>query len=1117
MNYIKKVIAFVGVLQYSVMAILAQTVMINIENVTVKDAMKQLEIKSGYYFVYEAGDVDTQKIVSVKAISMDEAIKQILSGQNLAYKIKNKNIIVQRKDTNKDKKKTQRKIQGVIQDDQGDLIIGATIREKGTNNGTISDENASFSLVVPVGSVLEISYIGYKSTTINVGTKTNLHIVLHEQEHLLDEIVVVGYGLMKKSDLNAAIVSVKSNALNKAASPDFSNMLMGKAAGLTVRQGSAQPGGGLEILVRGAASTGAGNDPLYVVDGFPIVNASVNPGSGNQWSAGSNSPLSSLNPNDIESIEVLKDASATAIYGARGANGVILITTKRGANKTSVEYNMNISVQTINKRPQLLSAQELMEVQNSYYKEQYLLKNQIYPYGNTSSESVSPYVPLYSQDEISQAGVGTNWYNMITRTGFIQQHNITATYGNETIRSLFSLNYFDQKGVVKTSGYKRYSLRYNLDHKLLKWWDYGLSATASYVVDQNATLGGGYDTTAGIIESALSYSPTVKAERDPLTGKWLEDPKQALLNHPLSYLDIDDKTKTKRFLSTLFTNIHFIKDVFWLKMSAGADIRDGIRHNYFPMTTKYGSSVNGDANINVANREDYMTDFVVNFQNSFRQHHKVLALLGYSYQVQNDNGSYARAMGFMSDALKYNKIQAGETRPVVSSYKNKHVLSSYFSRIQYSYKDRYLLTFTGRIDGSDRFGKNNRYAFFPSGAFAWRMNQEKFLQNIDWISDAKLRFSMGQVGNENLPNDAASEYFSFDGRNYYLGDVEKRGVNLGKFSNPNLKWETTTEVNLGLDFGFFRNRISGSIDLFKKEIKDLLRWRALPHTAVTTGIWSNVGKTQSSGIELTVNSVNIDGPLYWGSTLTYTSYRDNWKERDPKVILPPYIGVKDPVTAIYALIPDGIKQVGEDTPSMPNLLPGQRKYKDINGLDQEGNLTGHPDGKIDQADVVYLGTRAPLYTLGFSNELKYNGFDLSIFLYASVGGYSYPYTQVEHGVYGGNGIQRLKDNNNFLADILNRWTSDNMNTDMPSGEVNSYDSYGVPNWQKNTYVRLKDVTLGYDLSKLFRSNKLKVRLYFTGQNMLTLTKYKGLDPEVENDRASYPQQKTFSFGLDVKF
>lgn len=552
MNYRKKAILMVVALFCLNIAMLAQAVSLKMNNVSVKDAMTQLKNKSGYSFVYKVGDLDTKKIVSVEAKQLKEAIDQILYGQDVVYEVKGKNVIVQKKqiqqNTLKDGKK--RKITGVVNDANGEPIIGATIKEKGTNNGTASDTNAKFSLEVSPGAILEISFIGYRTQEVKIGNRTNLSIVLSEDQQLLDEVVVVGYGTMKKSDLNASIVSIKSDKLNKAASPNFSEMLMGHAAGLTVRQNSAQPGGGIEVLIRGAASTGAGNDPLYVVDGFPIVNAGVNPGSGNQWSAGSNSPLSSINPNDIESIEVLKDASATAIYGARGANGVVLITTKRGTQDTKVEYNMNVSLQTINKRPELLTASELLATQNSYYKEQYLMQNLLYPYGNTDPGAVSPYVPMYTDDEVNKAGRGTNWYDMITRTGIIQQHNLTVTYGNEKMRSLISLNYFDQKGVVKTSGYKRYSFRYNLDHKITKWWDYGISATASYTVDQNATLGGGYDSTAGIIESALSYSPTVNAERDSTSGKWIEDPKQALLNHPLSYLDM--MTRQKR-------------NVFWLR------------------------------------------------------------------------------------------------------------------------------------------------------------------------------------------------------------------------------------------------------------------------------------------------------------------------------------------------------------------------------------------------------------------------------------------------------------------------------------------------------------------------------------------------------------------------
>ena len=765
------------------------------------------------------------------------------------------------------------------------------------------------------------------------------------------------------------------------------------------------------------------------------------------------------------------------------------------------------------------------------------MQNLVYPYGNTDPGAVSPYVPMYTDEEIAKAGKGTNWYDMITRTGLIQQHNLTVTYGNEKMRSLISLNYFDQKGVVKTSGYKRYSFRYNLDHKITKWWDYGISATASYVVDQNATLGGGYDSTAGIIESALSYSPTVKAERDPTTGKWMEDPKQALLNHPLSYLDIEDETKTKRFLATAFTNFYFIKDVFWLKLSAGADIRDGSRHSYYPMTTKYGSSVNGDANINSANREDYVADMVFNFQKTFKERHKLLALLGYSYQVQNDDGAYARAMGFMSDALMYYKLQAGETRPVVSSYKNKHVLASYFGRAQYSFKDKYLFTFTARIDGSDRFGKNNRYAFFPSGAFAWRMNQEDFLKDVNWLSDAKLRVSMGQVGNENLPNDAASEYFAFDGRNYYLGDTEKRGVNLGKFGNPDLKWETTTEVNFGLDFGFFRNRINGSVDVFFKEVKDLLSWRSLPHTAVTTGIWSNIGKTKSTGFELTLNTVNLEGPLHWESTLTYTSYRDRWKERDPKWKPNAYDEYNGWMRYYSGYLSDGLVQVGETIDHMPGALPGQVKIKDIDGYvyESDGSIkvdkhgipmkTGKPDGKLDDADKVIYGSADPGYLFGFNNTLRWKNFDFNVYFYGqfdklSAGSYKKQWLS--------NNVNDLRRGYNQPTSISDLWSSSNPNGTLP-GYFQTESAYGVGDYyyEKTWFIRCRNITLGYNIpiktSKHILSN---VRVYFDVNNPFTITPYTGLDPETDissSDSApsqlqwAYPNVRTYSFGLDITF
>lgn len=1112
-------ILFIAFFLFAPYRLIAQnaTVSISVKQVSLKELLAEIEKKSDIRFSYIDENLNNERDItlSVRNESIESLLSKILPGKGLDFLKTGNTIAIRKINTLSDNVK--KKITGKVLDEQGTPIVGATIMEKGTTNGTVSDYNGDFNLDINPDSEILISYIGYN--TLALPGNNNQTIQLREDIKVLEEIVVVGYGTMRKSDVNAAIATVKPDDLVKMSSTDVSGMLMGKAAGLTVRQNSAQPGGGISILIRGAASVGAGNEPLYVIDGFPVVNAGVSPGSGNQWNAGSRSLLNDLNANDIASIEILKDASATAIYGARAANGVVLITTKRGVTgKTKVEYSFNTSIQNIISKPELLDAQAFMMEQEKYNRELFLQNNRMYPYGDANPESMV-YIPKYSQEEINQAGAGTNWYDLVTQTGHINQHNLTITSGSENIKSLFSFNYFDHEGVVKTSGLERYTLRYNFDQKITNWWDYGVSTMATMVNEKNATLGDGRDASAGIIESALNYSPLVKPQRLP-DGKWVEDSQQALLNHPLSYLDIHDNTRNLRFLVSAFSNVHFIKDVFWLKASGGTDIRDGKRQNYYPQTTRYGSQVGGDANINSIRRMDYLFDVVLNFQKIFNGRHRLLSLVGYSYQQQNDEGNYTNAKRFSTDNLLWHNLGAGEETPIVSSWTSRHVIASYFTRLQYSLDDKYLFTFTARIDGSDRFGENNRHAFFPSGAFAWRAINEDFIRNVNWLSDLKLRLSAGQVGNENIPNEAASATYRYTGQNYYFDGVEKRGISLTNLGNPNLKWETTTEVNAGFDFGLFKNRVSGSIDLFYKQVKDLLSWRALPHTSIVSGIYSNIGKTESKGIEASLHTINLTGALHWESTLTYTSYRDRWLNRDPKVILRSYQTEKEPLTAIYSFIKDGIKQSGEETPAQPGLVPGQQKYKDINGKDENGNLTGIPDGRLDEADAVFLGTTAPEFTLGFNNYFTYKNFDLNIFLYASAGGYRWPSTKAEHNVYGSYGVQMLRDNYNYLKEIENRWTSTNMDSNMPSGEVSPYDNYGgVGNqWEKASFLRLKNLTLGYKIPRFFKPEwGYDIRIFAAGENLFTVTGYGGFDPEVEVERASYPQQRTFSLGVDIKF
>ncbi|MEI7505107.1 MAG: SusC/RagA family TonB-linked outer membrane protein, partial [Paludibacter sp.] len=531
----------------------------------------------------------------------------------------------------------------------------------------ITNFDGKFNLEASSKSILVISYIGYLAKELKVSTQTSFAIKLTENSKALEEVVVIGYGTMKKSDINAAIVSIKPEDLQMNSASSLTQTLSGKAAGVTVLGGSAQPGGGAEILIRGAASVGAGNEPLYVLDGFPLSNTGVEPGSGNRYSQGNRNILNSINPNDIASIEILKDASATAIYGSRGCNGVILITTKRGNKGLKVEYSGNYSVQTITKRPEMLTAAEQMTEANSYLYDQSLIRYTAYPYGTRDVSTLPTFVPKYTQTEIDAAGVGTDWYGLITQMGKVNQQNISISKGTEDTKVMFSLNYFDQEGVVKTSGLQRYSGRLNLDQKLTSWLDYGISLTGSVVENQNAALGGGEQENSGIIQSALQYSPRIIAQREE-NGEYILNPNQALIPNPLSFLDIKDNTTQKRWLTNLFMNVHF-SNYLTLRVSAGMDDQRATRKTYLPKTFMYGKGQNGVGSINNSFKTDYLTETTLSYNRKLNNIHNLSGLLGYSYQQFNSDGSSGNNYSFFSDAFLYNNLSAGEGTPTVGSYR----------------------------------------------------------------------------------------------------------------------------------------------------------------------------------------------------------------------------------------------------------------------------------------------------------------------------------------------------------------------------------------------------------------------------------------------------------------
>lgn len=1088
---------------------------------TLKALIEKIEKETGYTFIFNRSVDLNQKIsTNITNQNVENVLQQVFSGTNISYQIEGKQILLLAKDSKTiilPKQQNVHRISGVVSAN-GEPIIGARVVIKGTSTGTITDVSGRFSFDAPSNATLTVSSVGYQTQEIRVSGRTDLQVALREDDKVLDEVVVVGYGTIRKSDLTGAVSSIKTEDLPKASNTSITHMLAGQAAGLRVTQNSAQPGGGLEVLIRGAASTGAGNEPLYVIDGFPITNKSVEPESGNRYEMGSRNPLNSINPNDIESIEILKDASSTAIYGARAANGVVLITTKRGQSGTPVvTYNTNLSTQKIDKYMDMLSAKQFMQVYNEMLYQSWRMKNELSPYGNESEEdAMTDKGDYYSDGQIAAAGAGTDWLNLITRTGHIQQHNLSVSAGSQDTKYLFSFNYYGQDGVVKNSDFKRITGRINVDQNLNKYAKIGLNATYSDIFNNNVPLGNGAAENSSILNSALQFLPTVPVYDED--GNYSKNPKLGQIPNPVSLLEITDQTNTRRLLSNSYLIINPLKNLE-AKLNLGIDRNSGVRNTYLPHTTLYGEQEGGKANISNSHTQDLLGEFTLKYNNQlFRNRDNMDILLGYSYQESEWNGVSAGSSVFSNDIFLWNKLQAGNVeRPQVSSNKGSDILASYFGRINYSLLDKYLLTLSARYDGSTKFGANNRRAFFPSGAFAWKMQNEQFLRNVNWLSSLKLRVGFGQTGNSNI-GENAYEYYEIDNEHAFVfGESVYTGSFRSQLSNPNLKWETTTELNIGFDFGFFKNRLSGSFEYFNKVIDDLLAFRKLNSLMEVAVVADNIGSTQSKGYELSIKTVNLTGKFTWDTQINMSSYDDRWKERNPDVVLQPYEKVNDPIRAIYGYVSEGILQIGEEKPAhMPDLLLGMMKIKDMDGYDPNDNskLLGHPDGKINEADKVYLGTRDPKLIFGLGNSFGYSGFDLNIFFYGVA---NQNIWNPNRSRYGSTNSQYILQGSNYSTEVLQRWTTDNPSAKFPSGFTSPYPMGDTWLMENIWYVRCKNITFGYTVpERWIRKVFSNARIYADLGTPFVLTNYEGLDPEMDS-MGGYPTQRTYSFGINITF
>lgn len=981
-------------------------------------------------------------------------------------------------------------VTGKVTDENGEPLPGANVLEKGTNNGTTTDVDGNFSLsVANTSSVLVFSFIGYTTQEIAVGNQTTINIRLEPDTRTLNEVVVVGYGTVKKSDLTGAVSSVKSQELTAYPAIDAVQALQGRAPGVNITANNGAPGATMKVRIRGGTSINASSDPIFVVDGF--VGGAVPP------------------PEDIESIEVLKDASATAIYGSRGANGVIMVTTKKGkAGKTQINFNASYSTQREINRLDLLNAQQ---------------------FADYISEARPGFEPM---------GYDTDWQDMIFRRGGVQNYQLSFSGGNENVSYYVSGAYFDQKGVIINSNYDRFSLTSNTSIKATDRLNIGVNLFARRTSSDGVrTQEGSGGLTPGVVASAFKFEPdqTIYKPDGTYTTARMNDPH----DNPYAVAkELQDQSISDWFQANVFGEYEIIRNLKF-RTSFGVNTNNRRAGTYSPTAVTEGRNVGGRGTMEGLKSTVFLNENYLTWQKDFSETSTLTAMAGYSYQTSRDEIWGAEAQNFLSDAFSFWNMGGSALYQAPWSSLTEQDISSYYARLNYSLNDRYIFTLNARYDGSSNFSANHKWAFFPSAAFAWNMKNENFMSDVDAISFWKWRFSYGITGNQSISPYQTLANFS---RVFtVIGGSIVNAVRPTSVANNDLTWESTAQLNIGADIGFFNDRISLTAEFYRMVTSDLLFSVELPQYSGYPTMLKNLGEVQNKGIELSISSRNIDRELKWDMIINFAANRN-------KVLALPggndiqygsgpghLVGLGNtqilregyPVGSFLGWIYDGVYQEGDTF--IPGggfeQTPGGEKFRDISGRNADGTLTGEPDGALNANDQTIIGNPHPDFTWGWTNDLRYRNFDLNIFFQGSQGNDILSYTLME--------LNLLSGINNATTEALRRWTPDNTNTDVPKASAGRTRRVSTRWIYDGSYLRLKNIALGYTLpsTALSQLGITKFRVYVSAQNLFTATKYDGYDPEVNYnsnsgqnsnrnlglDYGSYPNAKSYTVGLNVGF
>ncbi|MES2773786.1 MAG: TonB-dependent receptor [Bacteroidota bacterium] len=974
-------------------------------------------------------------------------------------------------------------------------LSGAVVAIKGTTHQVVTSGDGVFSFKTgqKFPYILVISFVGYETLEITA-SQTDIVIPLKEAVKELDE-VVVGYGKQKKRDLTGSVSSVSSGLIKQNPVSSFDRILQGAVAGVQVIQTSGQPGSAVSIRIRGGNSITGGNEPLYVIDGFPVYNDNNDANAG-VTSGPSINALANLNPSDIESIDILKDASSTAIYGSRGANGVVLITTKKGkTGQNIVSYEAYYGQQEIIKTiPVLTSSRDWA-----------LLKN------DALINAGKP--AFYSQAQLDALTGGTDWQAAAFSKAPIQNHQLTFSGGDEKTRYAIALNYFKQDGILHNSSFERYSARVNLDRNISASFKFGTSFTVSKTKAKEAN--------SGIVSTLLLLPPTVSI-RDSAGKYTLQSPFEVALGNPIASLEQEiNNTNTHRLLGNIYGEYTLLKDLV-AKISFGADIINNKQNRYIPSTLYEGYAISGSAAVGTKNVNTWLNENTLSYAKRFGEH-SINTVVGYTQQAYKSENVTASARGFVSDLLTFNNLSSGSQLVSPSSSASDWGLNSFLARFNYSYAQKYYITLTGRADGSSRFGDNNKWGYFPSAAFAWNISREKFFANIPFldknVSNLKLRLSGGITGNQEIGQYQSLATLSNSA--YIIGNQLATGFYPNRIANPNLGWEKTTQYDAGLDIGLFGNLVSVVVDGYYKKTSDLLLTVPIPYTTGFSTALQNYGTVENKGLEISLTTRNIGGKnLSWNTSFNIAFNRNKILSLGDGVSYlisdPAIVQVGQALGSFYGYKTLGLIQTGDDVIKIPvidaaSTKPGDRRYVDING-----------DGVISQAgDRTIIGQAQPKFIAGFINNFTWQNFDASIQLYGTYGNQIFNQNRQQLELFSGQ--------QNASTSALERWILNNPSNSVQRAKEDPAPVTTSRYVEDASYLRAKNVTIGYTLPKFItKIARIKqLRLYLAANNLFTITPYSGYDPDVSRneqatitqgiDYGAYPNAKSFLFGLNVSF